>query len=166
MRAAREKGARHRETRKAHAWLFLLSRVSNDRTRRFLRVLYRRWDLWFVKYFHFSPILVGEARERASERRSHEGWGKGDLFPPLVLASPFVYGCHVNSREYPKWRACSQAKRTCENIEEPTVCRIVLSRLNLKLCPETEHTCTYYWSTCRAPCKRWISHNFTKCQEP
>ena len=29
-------------------------------------------------------------------------------------------------------------KRTCKNIQEPTVCRIVLGRLNLKLCPETK----------------------------
>ena len=28
-------------------------------------------------------------------------------------------------------------KRTCKNIQEPTVCRIVLGSLNLKLCPET-----------------------------
>ena len=145
MRAAREKGARHRETRKAHAWAF--SSLApflwwNKNNRRLLRVLYGRWDLWSVKYFHCSPVLVREAWERVSERRSHEGWGKGDLFPPLVLASSFACGCHVNSREYPKGRACSQAKQTCENIEEPTVCRIVLSRLNLKLCPEREHTYT------------------------
>ena len=29
-------------------------------------------------------------------------------------------------------------KRTCKNIQEPTVCRIVLGRLNLKFCPETK----------------------------
>ena len=144
MRAARVKGPRY-ETRKAHAWPFSsLARFVwwNKNNRRLLRVLYGRWDLWSVKYFHCSPVLVREAWERVSERRSHEGWGKGDLFPPLVLASSFACGCHVNSREYPKGRACSQAKRTCENIEEPTVCRIVLSRLNLKLCPETEHIYT------------------------
>ena len=34
-------------------------------------------------------------------------------------------------------------KRTCKNIQEPTVCRIVLGRLNLKLCPETKRKKEY-----------------------
>ena len=37
-------------------------------------------------------------------------------------------------------------KRTCKNIQEPIVCRIVLGRLNLKLCPETKKNTQEYSS--------------------
>ena len=49
-------------------------------------------------------------RERASERRSREGRRKRRfLSPSLTLAYPITWGSRATSRDFPKWRACSQA---------------------------------------------------------
>ena len=57
-----------------------------------------------------SPIWQTKqaARERANERWS---CGKGEeiIFLPLALMSLFLCGSCVTSRDYPNWRACSQA---------------------------------------------------------
>ena len=49
-------------------------------------------------------------RERASERRSREGRRKRRLLSPsLTLVYPITWGSRATSRDFPKWRACSQA---------------------------------------------------------
>ena len=49
-------------------------------------------------------------RERASERRSREGRRKRRfLSPSLTLVYPITWGSRATSRDFPKWRACSQA---------------------------------------------------------
>ena len=56
-------------------------------------------------------------------------------------------------------------KRTCKNIQEPTVCRIVLGRLNLKLCPETKKNTQEYssWKNLRIMViSWWTSHDLVR----
>ena len=49
-------------------------------------------------------------RERASERRSREGRRKRRLLSPsLTLVYSITWGSRATSRDFPKWRACSQA---------------------------------------------------------
>ena len=56
-------------------------------------------------------------------------------------------------------------KRTCKNIQEPIVCRIVLGRLNLKLCPETKKNTQEYssWKIIRIMViSWWTSHDLVR----
>ena len=56
-------------------------------------------------------------------------------------------------------------KRTCKNIQEPIVCRIVLGRLNLKLCPETKKNTQEYssWKIMRIVVMSWWrSHDLVR----
>lgn len=55
------------------------------------------------------PATRGE-RKRARERRSREGRRKRRFLSlPLALAYPITWGSRATSRNFPKWRACSQA---------------------------------------------------------
>ena len=56
-----------------------------------------KWGLLVVYLLACSPIF---AREASCERT------------PLALSCPFAYGSRVTFHDYPKWRACSGAKRT------------------------------------------------------